>query len=386
MKKKTAVFTVMTLVLLAGVFTGCSKKNAPVAEKDYSSMSWDQIVAEAKAEGALVFYSWYGGEHWIDAGKEFEKTYGIKTTIVIGDAAANANKVVAEAKQQYGTIDAMMIGGDYITPLFELGCFYPYTQKLLPNTPKLDPKMLRSVEGLKNNGELIPLLRNQTGILYNPANVSSPPQTWDQLTAWIKANPKRFGFNDPSKGGSGQSFVQASIAALMGGLDQYRDDAAADPAKIAAWSAVWAWMKSMEPYWTYTTSNNDSISRVNSGEFWMTVAWDDDTLVNLKSGNLFKDAKLYVPEFGLAGGGDCAGVLNNARHKAAGLLFLQFLTEPEQQLKMNERIGAFLARTDLATEIQLLPESQRQQYGVAWIPAFYKREFIDLFVKNVLMK
>ena len=142
----------------------------------------------------------------------------------------------------------------------------------------------------------------------------------------------------------------------------------------------------MEPYWTYTTSNNDSISRLNSGEFWMTIAWDDDTQVNLKSGSLFKDAKLYIPEFGMAGGGDCAGILKNARHKAAGLLFLQFLTEEAPQIQMNERIGTYLARTDLSTSVQLLPESQRQNYGVPWIPAFYKREFIDLFVKNVLMK
>ena len=355
-------------------------------EKDYASMTWEQIIAEAKSEGSLVFYSWWGEEHWIDAGKQFEQQYGIKTTVVIGDAAANANKVVAEAKQQNGTIDAMMVGGDYLKPLLDIGAFYPYTQKILPNTAKLDPKLLRFVEGLPNNGELIPLYRNQTGILYNPARVPNPPQTWDQLVAWIKANPKRFGFNDPSKGGSGQSFVQSSIGAIAGGLDQYRNDTEPVAAKIQGWGAVWDWMNSMEPYWTYTTSNNDSISRLNSGEFWMTIAWDDDTQVNLKSGSLFKDAKLYIPEFGMAGGGDCAGILKNARHKAAGLLFLQFLTEEAPQIQMNERIGTYLARTDLSTSVQLLPESQRQNYGVPWIPAFYKREFIDLFVKNVLMK
>jgi hypothetical protein len=53
---------------------------------------------------------------------------------------------------------------------------------------------------------------------------------------------------------------------------------------------------------------------------------------------------------------------------------------------MNERIGSYLARTDLSTAIQLLPEAQRQKNSVPWIPAPYKREFIDRFVKNVLMK
>ena len=142
----------------------------------------------------------------------------------------------------------------------------------------------------------------------------------------------------------------------------------------------------MEDYWTYTTSNNDSISRVNSGEFWITVAWDDDTQVNLKKGSLFKEAVLYVPEFGLAGGGDCAGVAKNSKNKAAALLFLYFLTTPEQQIKMNERIGSYLARTDAKGKMMLLPEEQRLKYSVAWIPAPYKVEFINEFVKNVLMK
>jgi len=386
MKKRT-LLVVIALLVCTMAFAGGAKEKAPAAEgKDYLSMSWDKIIEEAKAEGELVFYTWWGEEHWIEAGKEFEKRYGIKTKIIIGDASANANKVIAEGKQQVGTIDAIMIGGDYLKPVMDLQLFYTPITKVLPNVKNLDPKLLQFVEGIKNNGEIIPLYRNQTGLLYNPSKVPNPPQTWDELVAWIKANPKRFGFNDPSKGGSGQSFVHAAIGQITGGLDQYRGDLEIVPSKLQNWNKVWDWMNSMEEYWTYTTSNNDSISRVNSGEFWMTVAWDDDTQVVLKKGSLFKDAVLYIPRFGLAGGGDCAGVLKNAKNKAAGLLFLNFLTDSDQQIKMNERIGSYLSRTDITALVQLLPEEQRQQNGVPWIPAPYKREFIDQFVKNVLMK
>ncbi|MDR1862784.1 MAG: extracellular solute-binding protein, partial [Treponema sp.] len=315
MTKKRLFLAFMILLCGTVVFAGPGRdQDSASGTKDYVSMNWDQITAEAKAEGSLVFYTWWGEEHWIEAGREFENQYGIKTTVVIGDAAANANKVIAEGNQRAGTIDAIMIGGDYLKPVMDLGLFYTPITRILPNVGKLDPKLLEYVEGIKNNGELIPLYRNQTGLLYNPTRVPNPPQTWNELIAWIKANPKRFGFNDPSKGGSGQSFIQTAIGELTGGLDQYRGDEEAAPAKMTSWSRVWDWMNSMEEYWTYTTSNNDSISRLNAGEFWMTVAWDDDTQLMLKKGNLFKEAVLYIPDFGLAGGGDCAGVLRNARH------------------------------------------------------------------------
>ncbi|MDX9802285.1 MAG: hypothetical protein RBT69_13225, partial [Spirochaetia bacterium] len=100
MKKR--IFLVFIGILLCSLaFAGGTKEKASM-EKDYLSMSWDQITAEAKEEGELVFYTWWGEEHWIEAGKEFEKKYGIKTKVIVGDAAANANKVVAEGKQETG--------------------------------------------------------------------------------------------------------------------------------------------------------------------------------------------------------------------------------------------------------------------------------------------
>ena len=173
--KKLLVFLIIVFVLLTPVFAG-GKKEASKEEKDYVKMSFDQLVEEAKAEGEMVFYTWWGENHWVEAGKEFEAKYGIKTKVIVGDHQANANKIISEGKQETGTIDAMMIGGDHLKPVMDLGLFYPDTYKVLPDYDKLAPNLREYVEGIKNNGELVPLYRNQTGLLYNPAKVKNPPQ------------------------------------------------------------------------------------------------------------------------------------------------------------------------------------------------------------------
>ena len=39
------------------------------------------------------------------------------------------------------------------------------------------------------------MFHNQIAIAYNPAKVATPPKSFDELAAWVKANPGRFGYN-----------------------------------------------------------------------------------------------------------------------------------------------------------------------------------------------
>jgi len=382
MKKCLLICFVLFLaggLLFAG--GGAEKK-----EPDYLVMSWDDIVKAAKAEGSVNFYSWWGEEFWKTAAADFSKKYGIEAKVIMGDLTANVNKILAEKDKKAGSVDCMLIGGEGVKSTIDSGVFYGPINKLLPNYAKLDQKLATVQEGVQTKGYLAPVYRNQTGLLYDPDKVKNPPQTWEELVAWINANPKQFAFCDPTTGGSGQSFVQLVIDKTTGGLDKYKGDTALDTAKVANWNLAWDWFNKMKDKMVITASNNDSLSRLNQGEVSLIIAWDDDTQVNLKSGSLFKRAKLYIPQMGLAGGGDSAGVLKNAAHKAAGLLFVSYLTEADVQVQMNELIGSYLARTDVQGKMALLPEEERQKNGVAWVPAPYKDHFKKEFVKNVLMK
>lgn len=379
---------VLLAVLLVGgtVFAGGAKEAPRAAAVDLQTANWDAIVAAAKAGGQVTFYGWYFPDYFREAAADFEKQYGIKANVIIGDQTANFNKAIAEKDMARGTIDVMIVGGQWVKTTMDLNLFYGPLKNIVPETDKLSPSLWDVQEGVLTKGYLAPFHRNQTGILYDPERVSNPPQTFDELVAWIDANPKKFGFNDPSKGGSGQSFVHTVIAYTTGGLDKYKGDADLVPSKVANWDQAWNAINSRKDKLTITVSNNDSIIRLNGGEIAMTVAWDDNVKDMMSKGNLFRRAKMYIPKMGLAGGGDTMGILKNAPNKAAALVWIRHITTREQQIKKFQMVGAYPARTDVTIEGTLLTEADRRNNAIAWFPAPYKSHMISEFVKNVMMK
>lgn len=378
---KTLMTSALAFAMAATVSTAAN------AQDDLLGKSWDDIVAQAKTEGELTFYAWWGEQFWRDAAAGFEAANGIKVNVVMGDNGATVGKVVAEATSAAGTIDAMLIGGVELKLLLDANAMYGPILPAIPDSDKLDGNLSKVQEGFPTNGYLVPVYRNQVAMLYDPDKLATPPQTWSEFTAWLDANPGQFAVNDPSKGGAGQAFVQAAILNILGEKESdYPATPEADPAKIAKWSAVWDWFNANEDKFVITASNNDSIDRVNQGEVAMAPAWDDDTAVALSKGTLFKRAKVYIPAFGMPGGGDSLGIPANAQHKAAALMFIAYLIQPDVQIQLNKTIGSYLARTDVSGENALIPDADRTNNGRPWIPGIYKKVYIEQFVSEVLQK
>lgn len=68
---------------------------------------------------------------------------------------------------------------------------------------------------------------------YNPAKVTAPPTSPDELLAWAKAHPKRFIYARPANSGPGRIFMMG-LPYLLGDADPM------DPAK--GWSKTWAYL------------------------------------------------------------------------------------------------------------------------------------------------
>lgn len=383
MKKFLAI---LLIGLAAGMVFAAGAREAEVPAIDLQTASWDEIVDAAKSEGQVIFYAWYFPDYFREAANDFEKQYGIKVNLVIGDQTANFNKVIAEKDRRVGTVDAMVVGGQWVKTTMDLDLFYGPIKGIIPDADMLAPSLWEVQEGVLTHGYLAPFHRNQTGILYDPQRVDNPPQTFEELEAWIDNNPKLFGFNDPSRGGSGQAFVHTVIKHTTGGLEKYVGDTEVDPAKVANWDLAWKWFNDRKDKLTFTVSNNDSIIRINDGEMAMTFGWDDNVQDMMNRGNIFSRAAMYIPEMGAAGGGDTMGILKNAPNKAAAALFIHHITTSAQQLKKFEMVGAYPSRIDIPLEGTLLTEEDRANHAIAWFPAPYKDLMISEFVRNVLMQ
>ncbi len=404
MNKVLAVFLAVAVALcaLAGcastapvpVSSGTDKNDvspvsgipAAAGEADLLDKEWNDIVTQAKEEGQLSLWVWGDEAFWRQIAGEFEKEYGIKVSIMVSDKNTVLNKVLAEKDGKVGTIDVMGLPGDIINTLIQADVLYGQVLSVMPNKALLDPVLSERNEGVKSNNMWVPIWKNYTAMLYNPDKISKDelPQSWDELDAWIEAHPKQFAFCIPEKGGSGQSFMQTVITNTTGGLEQYMSDTEVDAAKTENWDAVWKWINDKKDKITFTTSNADSLTRLNQGEVSMTVAWDSNVSSAIAAGELFKNVGFYMPEFGLVGGGDVQTVLKNAPHPAAGVVWLDFMTSEIGQTAMMKVIGCFPARTDMSMLSTLLSKEDLSK-AVEWMPAIYKAYYIDEFTKNVLM-
>ncbi|MDR2111304.1 MAG: extracellular solute-binding protein, partial [Spirochaetaceae bacterium] len=70
--------------------------------------------------------------------------------------------------------------------------------------------------GTNVKGYVVPLFKSQIVLAYNPDNVTNPPKNFNDLEAWIKAHPNKFGYNGVVGGMSGVGFTAAWLYAKSG--------------------------------------------------------------------------------------------------------------------------------------------------------------------------
>ncbi|WP_175873256.1 extracellular solute-binding protein [Burkholderia sp. BCC0397] len=204
-----------------------------------------------------------------------EKNPGLVANVTFTNAPAPQLPGKIKAMQAAGRsdIDLVLTGTDALAAGIEQNLW----QKLLPDNAAAFPGVLdRYAPGPRKMQDVaqgfgLEVTYMPAGPLleYNPAKVSDPPRTPDQLLAWCKAHPNKLIYARPANSGPGRTF-------LMGLPYVLGDKNPQDP--INGWDKTWAFLKQLNECVPYYPGGTSAVMKeLGEGTRDMTVTvtgWD----------------------------------------------------------------------------------------------------------------
>lgn len=170
-------------------------------------------------------------------------------------------------------IDLVLTGTDALAAGIEQNLWL----KLLPDQASVFPGVLdryapgpRKMQDLAQGfGLEVAYMPAGPLIEYNPAKVSNPPKTPDQLLQWCKAHPDRLIYARPANSGPGRTFLMG-LPYVLGDKDPM------DP--IHGWDKTWAFLKQLNDCIPYYPGGTSAVMKeLGEGTRDMTVTvtgWD----------------------------------------------------------------------------------------------------------------
>ncbi len=217
----------------------------------------------------------------------------------------------------------------------------------LSNYSKINPLAIQ-IDGLAEN---LPYRGSQVLLAYDTTKLdpASVPKTWDELVAWIKANPGQFIYNRPNKGGSGGNFVRRAIYAANGNdMSKFTVDNYTPETGAAALDPAWALLNDLAPSLfeggAYTSGNTQSIQLLGQGAVTMIPAWSDQALAAIAQGALPETTGLVqLSDLGFPGNFARMVIPSNGVNRELALKLADFLLTTEIQEAVLTELGGFPA-------------------------------------------
>lgn len=209
----------------------------------------------------------------IEAFKDKNPNLVSNVTFTNAPAPQLPGKIKAMQAAGRADIDLVLTGTDALAAGIEQNLW----QKLLPDDAAALPGVLdkyapgpRKMQDLAQGyGLEVTYMPAGPLLEYNPAKVSDPPKTPDQLLAWCKAHPNKLIYARPANSGPGRTF-------LMGLLYVLGDKNPQDP--INGWDKTWAFLKALNDCVPYYPGGTSAVMKeLGEGTRDMTVTvtgWD----------------------------------------------------------------------------------------------------------------
>jgi putative spermidine/putrescine transport system substrate-binding protein len=361
----------------------------PAAESeatfDPSTASWDEIVATA--EGTTVTWALWGGSDLINThvdqaiGGPLTERYGLTLNRVPLENTADAvNKVLSEKAagvDSGGSVDLIWINGENFRTLKEGDLLFgPFTQ-ILPNSQYVDESnpAVGFDFGFPTDGYESPWASFQWVFEYNSATVGdTPPTTYEDLRAWVEANPGRFTYPAPPNH-VGMGFVRQLFYWAAGSPDPFLGEF--DQAVYDEYAPiVWEYLNSIEPYlWREGQTYPELAAMANllaNQEIDFAMEYDSSRASTYIRQGIYPDTiRTLVFDTGTIANVSYVAIPYNAGNVAGALVLANFLLSPEYQISITDPnvLGWKMA----IDPTRLTAEEQTQltaiEQGIATLPA-----------------
>ena len=249
----------------------------------------------------------------------------------------------------------------------------------------------RNALGFNVEGYVMPMFHSQVVLAYNPEMVKSPPNTFEELLAWIKANPKRFGYNGVKGGMSGVAFTAGWAYWKTGQYEQYAKGPY-DKGAQAGWPTAIKELKGLPV--TLTTGNNDTLDRLNRGEIAMGPVWVDMLINQKNEGRMDPKIRMKLISPGFPGQPMYLVVPKNAANYQVAKKYVEFITSPEIQARVIvERNGWYpgidgqhvlphVSPKAKALLFQDVPPDVLAKYGLSFPLSAYFKDLMTAYEEN----
>ena len=323
---RSFVYVLTAVVSLAGADIAAAQ----------TPVDWDQVIAKAKTEGKVTFYSGLvGSPSTASIAREFEKTYGI--------AAEFLDLRISEIRERMRAEQiANRVLGDVLTTSYNVTTSIENNEGYIQPLPSFPNKArVRSAAAIDNpTGTQVSVYMLKYGILINTRLVApaDEPKSWTDLT-----DPKWSGkilADDPRALGGGFNAFVAQHDKL--GVEFLK--------KLAAQNL------------TFSRDLRESERRTARGEFPLYAPF----LFNDYSSLRGLPIKAIVPAEGVAYVQFVASMIKNAPHPNAALLFVNFLlSEQAQTILAAEGLGPVIDGIDSKIPEELRPLVTAKEMGTS---------------------
>jgi ABC-type uncharacterized transport system YnjBCD substrate-binding protein len=248
-----------------------------------------------------------------------------------GDAGSQkiAEKLQAQKNNAAWDVDVAVIHQKMAGDLVREGLLAPYVRDVA--TGRLTTsESSKNALGTNVQGYVIPMFQSQTAIAYNPTLVKNPPKTYEELAAWAKANPRKFGYNGIKGGMSGVAFVVGWVYANTGEADRLMKGPY-DASSKAKWDPALAKLKEFNRSVVITPGNAGTLDMLNRGEISMGPVWVDMFYTWMADGKLPPNMRLQLIGPGMPGQPMYYVIPAKAANMAAAKKFVEMATSPEVQ-------------------------------------------------------